>query len=91
MWIDIMEDVFNVTNIISEVGTLPGLNTLIWILQTAGIIFIAYIIFLFIQGAINYKKFSKIKKIEKTLEEINTTLKKLDKTVTNKYKTRSKN
>lgn len=81
-----MEEGLNITSMISEVGTLPGLTTLIWILQTAGIIFICYLIFLFIQGAINYKKFTRIRKIEQNLEEVNKTLKEINKKLSVKTK-----
>lgn len=74
------------TTIVSEIGTLPGLKALIWILQTAGIIFICYLIFLFVQGVINYKRLTRIKKIEENLESVNKTLKQINKKLSVKTK-----
>ena len=67
-----------VSELLSNFSSLPGISVAIKILQTAGIIFIIYITFLFIKGILQYKKLSKISKMDKKLEEINNTLKKID-------------
>jgi hypothetical protein len=75
---------------IQSVAAIPGFTTLIRILQTAGIIFIGYLIFLFIKGIIQYKKFSKIKHIDKTLDNINQTLLNIEKKLTSPAKQKAK-
>jgi hypothetical protein len=79
-----------ISELIKTLATLPGLTTLIRIFQTAGIILIAYLIFLFFKSITNYKTFSRIKHMDQTLESINITLIELDKKLTSQAKQKSK-
>ncbi len=78
------------SELIQTVGTLPGLTTLIRIFQTAGIILIIYLIFLFFKSITNYKTLSRIKHMNQTLESINTTLIEINKKLTSPAKQKSK-
>jgi biopolymer transport protein ExbB/TolQ len=56
----------------------PGITTLIRILQAAGIAIIIYFVFLILGWIIQYKKFTKIVCIERTLDRIEELLKKIE-------------
>ena len=71
-------------------STVPGITTLITILQTAGILLIGYLIFLFFRGILQYKKFSKIKNIDKTLSNIEKSLANIEEKLTKKNKDKAK-
>jgi hypothetical protein len=64
----------DLTTIVSEVIQLPAFTSLIKILQTAGIVFIGYLIFLFVQGILQYRRFSRIRHMDNTLDKISHTL-----------------
>ncbi len=78
--------------IIKLVENIPGITTLIRILQAAGILFIAYLIFLFIRGILQYQSFTKIKRMEQSLARIDNTLQRIDEKIgdTAKQKIKSK-
>jgi hypothetical protein len=78
------------TEAIRSVAAIPGFTTLIRILQTAGIIFIGYLIFLFIKGIFQYKKFAKIKHMDKTLSNIEISLNNIEKKLTGPAKQKTK-
>ncbi len=88
-----MENITSVMNITETIGSLPsipGFTTLIRIFQTAGILFIAYLIFLFFKGILEYRKFSKIKEIDKRIKEMSQTLLNIERQLTSTAKQKSK-
>ena len=80
----------NTTEIVSSLVSLPGLTTLIKIFQTAGIILIFYLIFLFFRGITNYKKYSKIRHMDQTLSSIEQSLAHIEEKFTGAAKEKNK-
>ncbi len=66
---------------IQLLSNLPGFTGLIRILQTAGIVLIIYLVFLFVKSIIQYRRLAKIAIIGKTLESVNQTLLKTPKEI----------
>ena len=79
------------SGIFTNLNSIPGIGTLIRIMQTAGILFIAYLIFLFVKGFFQYKGFSRIKRIENKLEDVCTILSNIEKNVASPAKEKVKN
>jgi len=80
---------------VSAVGGLPpelvsSMSTLITILKAAGILFIAYILYLVISSILGIRKSIKITKIHKKVEEIDKKLDVLLKRVKNKKQDKKK-
>jgi hypothetical protein len=76
-----MENLPNVVNgndLVSAFTSIPGLSSLVRILQAASLVFIAYLIFLFVKGILQYKGFSRIKRMEKSIQDISSTLKRIE-------------
>lgn len=82
--------VINTTEMIGSLSSLPGSTTLIRIFQTVGILFIVYILFLFFKGILEYRKFSRVKNIDKRVEEMSKTLLSIDKKLTSPAKQKQK-
>lgn len=76
---------------ISLFSSIPGVTTLIQILQTVGILIIVYVSFLFIKGILQYKRLSKLNDIEKILSNINTNIARIEKKFTNQAEYKRKN
>lgn len=88
-----MEDIAGTTVLLEltqSLSNLPGFTTLIKIFQTAGIVFIIYLIFLFVKSIIQYRRLAKISTIVKTLESVNQTLFSIDKKLTSTAKQKLK-
>ena len=71
---------------ISSFSAIPGVTTLIWIIQALGLVVMAYIIFMAVKGVLEYKRLSSLKDVKNTLDSIDHTLLRIEKKVENKKK-----
>jgi len=80
-----------ISEFVQSLPILPGTGMMIRIFQTAGIIIIAYIIFLLIKNIIEYKRLSRIADMHKTLKTMNETLLRIEDKLTAPANSKNKN
>ncbi|MCR4284866.1 MAG: hypothetical protein NUV97_02375 [archaeon] len=67
-----VEDIPNLSDVVTFLpgGITQNLDKLVFILKAAGVLFLIYVLYLIINGIINYRRYKGIKRIERKVDLI---------------------